>query len=431
MLHYDQLRILIVIVPLILLLLAFKRPIFAAIAYMIVIYGKTVHFYPIFSTLKIETVLPLIILFCFILDKSKIKRLSFFYNKYNFYFILLIFCFFLSYLFAWDHQFSWDYAIYHIVQMIFLVLFVTMTLNDERSLKLFVWSFVIFFAYLTYEPLYGYITKTGAVVEGYGDVWVSDIGLLSGHVALANNMNQMIPISLFLIFTLKNMNLRILAAIPLVFFFTGLIAAASRGGVLGFLFFGMVLVYFSKSKVKVSFVVAILTILIMLYSVTFFTTLQRVDRAQTHGRLSGIHHGINFVRFGHIFGVGPGCFMLARGHYHGHTMDAHNIYGQVIGELGIPGTIVWFLLIRQIFLNLSKSKQMLRDRRMKESFLYNLATGLQISLIVRLFVSLGSHGLYYFYWYIVGAMSVLIYQLSKECKLNKTNSQIENITYAK
>jgi len=31
-----------------------------------------------------------------------------------------------------------------------------------------------------------------------------------------------------------------------------------------------------------------------------------------------------------------------------------------------------------------------------------------ISLIQRLFVSLGSHGLYYFYWYVMAVLSVAI-----------------------
>ena len=67
----------------------------------------------------------------------------------------------------------------------------------------------------------------------------------------------------------------------------------------------------------------------------------------------GMIHGLEMVRLkGKVFGVGPGCFILARGKYFGYTMEAHNIYGELIGDLGIPGTILWFLLIRQVFLNL-------------------------------------------------------------------------------
>jgi len=105
---------------------------------------------------------------------------------------------------------------------------------------------------------------------------------------------------------------------------------------------------------------------------------------------------------------------MARGRYFGHPMDAHNIFGEVMGELGIPGTVAWFFLIRATFINLMKSKKMLRAMAMQRSFYYFLASGMQASLIVRLFVAMGSHGLYYFYWYIMPAMSAAIFLMVKK-----------------
>jgi len=45
---------------------------------------------------------------------------------------------------------------------------------------------------------------------------------------------------------------------------------------------------------------------------------------------------------------------------------------------------------------------------MENDFLYKLAIGIQVSLIVRLFISMGSHGLYYFYWYLMAVISIVI-----------------------
>jgi O-antigen ligase len=104
-------------------------------------------------------------------------------------------------------------------------------------------------------------------------------------------------------------------------------------------------------------------------------------------------------------------------------MESHNIYGQLIGELGIPGTIVWFLLIRQIFINLIESKRKLKSLAMEKDFLYTLSLGIQISLIVRLFISMASHGLYYFYWYVMAALSIAILKSVEDISKNKLEEQ--------
>ena len=89
-------------------------------------------------------------------------------------------------------------------------------------------------------------------------------------------------------------------------------------------------------------------------------------------------------------------------------MESHNIYGQMLGDLGIPGTVAWLLFIFQIFRNLVDAKRKLASMAMESDFLYKLAIGVQASLIVRLFISMGSHGLYYFYWYVMAIISVII-----------------------
>jgi O-antigen ligase len=136
-------------------------------------------------------------------------------------------------------------------------------------------------------------------------------------------------------------------------------------------------------------------------------------------RLTGLIHGIEMVRIkGHVLGVGPGCYSFARKAYFDYRLESHNIYGELIGELGIPGTIAWVFLIRQILMNLITSKKKLKQISMENHFLYRLATGLQVSLLVRLFISLASHGLYYFYWYVIAALSIMTLKLTERISSN-------------
>ena len=126
----------------------------------------------------------------------------------------------------------------------------------------------------------------------------------------------------------------------------------------------------------------------------------------------GFIHGVEMVRFGNIFGVGPGCYSLARGHYFNYTFQSHMLYGELIGDLGVLGTIAWFAFIRNIFRNANGCLEKLKDKAFAgvedNLFLTKVVTGLKISLIVRLFIGLASHSLYIFYWYFLAALFIVI-----------------------
>lgn len=425
----DDIRFIIVVIPIILMVIGLWKPLYAVIGYMFLVYTNATHYYPsIFMAIKAELIFAFIILGRIMLDYRNIKRLSYHDNPVNKYMYLFILCLFLSFLYAWNYSVSWGYGVYHFMKTVVLYLMVVMTLSSRKDIKIFAWSFVLMFAYLAYEPAYNFVTGTGGDIQMYGIIYVSNVGPLSGHVALANNMNQMIPLAFFLMFGYKKVYKKALAAVPLIIFMTALIGSGSRGGVLGFAFFGLVLVFFSKRRVLTAMIAGFFILVLFISSVYISSTTSRIEKGQVWGRFTGLTHGIEMVKRGNFLGVGPGCFAIARGKYFGHSMDAHNIFGQVIGELGMPGTIAWFLFIRATFLNLMRSKRMLRSASMQRSFYYYLASGMQASLIVRLFVAMGSHGLFYFYWYIMPAMSAAIYLAVKK---TVNESRLENVTQEK
>lgn len=420
----DSLRIITVVTFAVLLAMGIKRPLWAVIAYMILVYSKISAYYPAFAAMEAELVFGLLILLRVLALGQFSFKISSHYNSLNKYLLFFITCVFISFSIAFDYKFSWDYAVYHFIKVLLLYVMIFVAIESKRDLKIFIWSFVIMFAYIAYEPSFSYLTGTNANQQMYGDVYVAHIGILSGHVALANNMNQMIPIALFLIPTVRNKKFRILAIIPLLIFFIALIASASRGGVIGFLALGATLVYFSKHRVRNAVIVGLLFVALLGLSQTFKSTSGRIHSGAVEARLIGLAHGIEMLRLkGHILGVGPGCFSLARGKYFGYTMDSHNIYGQLIGELGIPGTIAWILFVTQIFRNLIEAKKRLKTLSMENDFLYKVAMGIQISLIVRLFISLASHGLYYFYWFVMAALSIVILKVVESMGENVGNDE--------
>jgi len=408
----ESIRIITVLAFVVFLTMGIRKPVWAVIGYMILVYCKVSSYFPVFAAMKAELIFGLLILLRVFASGNFSVKLSSHYNAVNKYLIFFVTCVFLSFLIAMDRQYSWDSAVYHFIKVLFLYVMLLGSIESKQDIKIFIWSFVIMFVYLAYEPTFGFLTGTGADRQMYGDVYTADIGILSGHVALANNMNQMIPIAFFLILAVRNKKLITLAIIPLLIFFTALIGSASRGGVIGLMVFGATLVYFSKNRTRNAVVLGVVGIMFFMLSGAVKSTAGRIDRHAVEGRLIGLAHGIEMIRIkGHILGVGPGCFPLARRKYFSYTMESHNIYGQVLGDLGIPGTIAWFFLILQIFRNLIESKKKLKALSMENDFLYKLAMGIQISLIVRLFISMASHGLYYFYWYVMAALSIAILKI--------------------
>jgi hypothetical protein len=420
----DSIRFLALVFPLGLLIYGiFRKPIYVSIGYMCLVYFKTSAYFPSIAAIQGELVFAIIACLSILIKKNPIYKLSLRYSKINKYLYFFSFCLFLSYFVAIDREFAWDNAVYHYIKVLVLYFMVISTIDTREDLNIFLFGTVLMYAYLSYEPIYGFITGTGGSEHAYGTNYIAELGLLSGHVSLANNMNQMMPIAFFLAVAQDGKFKKVLSYLSLVIFIGALVGSGSRGGVVGFVAFCGLLVFFLRDNKKLLRLAVPGAVLVFLISATFLYTASRISTGQIEGRLTGLIHGIEMVRLKyHMLGVGPGCFRLARGMYFGFTMDAHNLFGELIGELGVPGTLAWFFLMFQTYKNLLMVRRGQKANTHQGKYFYYLATGLLISLLVRLIVGLGSHGLYFFYWYIIAGLSAIMVKLSGQ-ETGKTGSE--------
>jgi hypothetical protein len=418
MIDPDSLRIVTVIGSFALVAAGVKRPVWAVAGYMVMVYCKIAEYYPFFAAMEGELVFGVAILIRVLLSRGAGARLSLSYNPVNKYLLWFALSICISFAFAIDYEFSWENGVYQYIKVLFLYLMIVGSVESEKDLRVFIWLFVAMYVYLTYEPVYGLIYGVGGKEYMYGTNYVAEKGILSGHVALANNMNEMIPIAFFLFLSVGK-KWKVLALVPLVIFVVGVIGSGSRGGVVGFMAFAATLVFFSKNRAKTAMILGTAVLILLVGSGRMSSTYSRIGSSSAEGRLMGLIHGIEMVRVKYrLFGVGPGCYRLARSRYFGYTMDAHNLYGELIGELGIPGTIAWVLFIVQVFKNLQHSRARLGGGVGKKEFIHQLTMGLLVSLVVRLFISMASHGLDFFYWYVVGALSMTVAKLSDKVASN-------------
>ena len=423
LIHYDSIRIIAPIISFAFLALGFKRPVFPCLGFMYFYYWKIAHHFPMLINLKVELIYGLtvivIILFTYHGLSQNIKNDSIL--KYLYWFL---FAYIVSYMFAWDQTHSWDSSVYHFIKVLIIAFGILVTVRDQIDVKIAIWGVILMYVYLAYEPMYRFLIKTGADVQMYGNVYVSDLGILSGHVSLANNMNQMIPIAMFLIFTIKNKLLRILSSIPLLIFLLCLVGSKSRGGVVGFILFIVLVLLLARHLLRSRLALGIFVTIGIMFGGILIGTFSRIDTGSSEGRLIRVIHGIEMVRKGNIVGVGPGCFILASGKYFGHSMMSHNLYGQLIGELGIPGALTWFLFLKAILSRLNTIRRKSAKKfKEQDNFWYYLTLGLLLSMLIRLFVGLGSHSLYFFNWYVFGMLTVHISRFYNE--MMNTENQLE------
>jgi len=384
----DQLRILTVIFFCLLIVLGFKRPIYAVTAYMVLVYCKLSSYYPLFAQIRAELLFAVFILLRVIATGNFFKNLTFTNNPINKYLLYLVLSVTVSFIIAWDHQYSWDMAVYHFIKTLLLYILIMGAVQEKKDLKIFAWSYMCMFCYLAYEPIFGFLTGTGGSQQMYGTNYIAEIGLLSGHVALANNMNQMVPIAGFMILGAESKVERAIALTCFAVFVIALVGSGSRGGVIGLAVTASMVIFFSKHRTKtIMFMLPLLGIVLVALGSTIMHTASRIDNSATGGRLQGLSHGIGMLRKGNVAGVGPGCYLIARQRYFSYRMEAHNLYGQIIGDLGLPGMVVTFLLMREIFRVLLRVRRTALDAGDQGRFYYYLMTGVLVSLIVRLVIS--------------------------------------------
>jgi O-antigen ligase len=125
-----------------------------------------------------------------------------------------------------------------------------------------------------------------------------------------------------------------------------------------------------------------------------------------------------------FLGVGIGCYPLARKAWYGWGLWAHNHYGQLFGELGVTGTVVWFLLIYWTFRNLLEVKRIVQEKAPERNYFYYLSNAVIGCLFIRLVVGYTVHSLYGFIWYICAALSVVSLDIVRRETLSKEDGRI-------
>jgi O-antigen ligase len=125
------------------------------------------------------------------------------------------------------------------------------------------------------------------------------------------------------------------------------------------------------------------------------------QNAQTsaEGRTQGILDGLRLWSQSPITGFGPNSFGKAAGH----GFQAHNLYGQTLGELGGLGAVALLGMLLAFALNAFEVRRIARNCGWNEAFPVHLSRAVSLAVLLMLVMGMGSHNLYRYTWMWFGA----------------------------
>lgn len=143
--------------------------------------------------------------------------------------------------------------------------------------------------------------------------------------------------------------------------------------------------------------------------------------ASAQGRLEGWHDGVRLWQDNPLFGVGPAAFGSAIGHHN----QSHQLYAQVLSELGAVGAVAFAAVLVCYALNLHETRMFVSfSPTLREQFSYHVSKSVCITVALLLVMGLGGHNLFRYTWLWYGAFqTIALYCLQRQLLAQLENEQ--------
>lgn len=306
------------------------------------------------------------------------------------------------------------------IKAIVFLFFTALVIDTDKRLKWFLGVFVFCQVFRVVEPLYLNVT------EGY---WGSSTHLgegefsdrLAGAPADVINPNELgfvivtaIPFLHYLLWPLgwKSKALYI-ALMPALLY--ALILTMSRGAFLALLVVAFFVFKESRHKMFLVFVgiFAIVAAFSVMTPVQKDRYLSLIDQENTaggasvEGRLSGMIGEIKLGLTRPIVGHGLGTTSEAKWHKWGSSKASHNLYAELLIELGIIGAILFIRFLYFIYQRFKKNRILFRELGLSENNFYSRLNKALVAVFWMYAVySINYWGLSQYYWYLFGGLAI-------------------------
>jgi hypothetical protein len=302
----------------------------------------------------------------------------------------------------------------NLVKILIFCMLVATTVHDEQDLRRMVLLFLGCMTLYMLHSLWEY--QNGRHVVRMGVARMVGVGISGGD---PNSFSATLLYSLPLTFPFwleaagdrRKRNLLLLYTGLAVFC---ILETGSRGGLIGLVCLGLLCLVRSQQRVRFA--------MVLLLAVPLTLGLMRADlqtRFQTildpsvgpanaqesaAGRTVGLLNGIKLWTQSPVTGYGPEAFAKATGS----GFQAHNLYGQMLGELGSLGVVAFCGVLWAFAANGREIRRLYRQYVAPEgSFSYHLGTAILVTVLLLLVMGMGGHNLYRYTWFWYGTFQAL------------------------
>lgn len=305
------------------------------------------------------------------------------------------------------------------IKAVVFLFFTALIVDTEKRLKWFIGVFVFCQVFRVLEPLYLNIT------QGY---WGSSTHLsggdfadrLAGAPADVINPNELgfviataIPFLHYLLWP-RGWKSKLVYLVLMPAMLYALLLTMSRGGFIALLVVAFFV--FKESRHKMGLIVMAVVLVIGALNVMTPTQKDRylslVDRdtaggASAEGRLKGMVGEFKLGLTRPVVGHGLGTTSEAKFHKWGSTKASHNLYAELIIELGLIGFVIFLRFLYQIARRLSVVRsQFAALERSDQSYYSRLNKCLIAVFWMYAVYSLNYWGLSQYYWYLLGGLVI-------------------------
>jgi O-antigen ligase len=357
------------------------------------------EYYPALGDLQLERGYMLLLIACWVVTPNKTWQFNRLYAAFGAFTCALVLCWFAS---PYRDR-CWDTVENYLKVAVFSFLLVT-SVRDERGLKriltMYLCAVGLYMSHSMLEYLHGRHEYRQNISRMIGvDATFCDPNSFASTLLLS------LPLTLPFYRTANTLWKRL----PLYLFTGGavvcIVLTGSRTGFVGLAFFSLLCVLLSRSRVKLGFLLAMAALIAIVvmpgYLQDRFLTLvdpsygPKNAQESVEGRLGGFLNGLQLWNRSPIVGFGPGSFIFATGG----EFNSHNVYGQVLGEMGTIGVLVFAGVLLCFLANWLETYTLYRrHRQWPRDFLYQTSRSVTICVLMLLFLGWAGHNLYRYQW---------------------------------
>lgn len=316
-----------------------------------------------------------------------------------------------------------DTSFWFAVDFLWLFLYYVLLINiltTEFRIKGFIWLFMLAGGYNAISSAIAYMSGTLIVAQGIEraeGLAGTDPNTLAVSIMLA------LPFLLFALKWIKNIFLKL---IPLIFLIAGVFTIAitgSRSGVIGLVIVAFTIWLVTKKKM----ITAVVAILVLIagwfalppqYKERYATIFSEERDSSSEGRIDAWKAGWGMFKANPVTGIGVDCFPYAysSGQYSDTRalLRPHNMYIQIIAELGLFGLVAFGALIWYIMRsNFRLRKQFKAAGKGDHAFVW-ISYAITCSITALFVTSVFGHSLFRAHWYVCAALTLAMMSVGKD-----------------